>query len=131
MPKRKSYEIAGGRQGRGCGLTLLLFPGHLDYVQGELRGGGRIHVLLQVLSEELEHQVEFLLSMDHIQQSGREGSDSGHGSQGPNPPLPFPAHLTMLGCFNSLSKEISLIAVLGIPSVSLLEKMEDQWVASG
>lgn len=83
--------------GQGCGLTLLLSPGHLDYVQGELRCGGGFHELLQVLSEELEHQVEFLLSMDHIQQSGREGSDSGHGSQDPNPPTSFPSLLDDIG----------------------------------
>lgn len=56
-------------------------------------------MLLQVLSEELKHQVEFLLSMDHIQQSGREGSVSGCGTQDPNPhPLTsFPSSLDNIG----------------------------------
>lgn len=39
--------------------------------------------------------------------------------KGPSPPLPFPAHLMILGCFSSFSKVISLMAVLGTPSVSL------------
>lgn len=71
------------------------FPGHLDYVQGEPRGGSGVHVLLQVLSEELKHQVELLLSVDHIQQSGKEGSVSGCGVQDATPPPPrFLSQLT-------------------------------------
>lgn len=74
---------------------------------------------LQVLSEELEHHIQLLLSVDHIQQPAGEGSVSGCGIWGPTPPLPFPAHLIILGCFSSFSSEISLTAVLGTPSASL------------
>lgn len=33
----------------------------------------------------------------------------------------------MLGCFSSLSREISLMAVLGTPSVSLQKRRAQQW----
>lgn len=41
---------------------------------------------LQVLSEELEHHIQLLLSVDHIQQPAGEGSVSGCGIWGPTPP---------------------------------------------
>lgn len=40
-------------------------------MQGELGGWGGVHVLLQVLAEELKHQVKLLLAVHHIQQPGR------------------------------------------------------------
>lgn len=46
---------------------------------------------------------------------------------GPASPPPSPPHLTMLGCLSSLSREISLMAVLGTPSVSLQERRVQQW----
>lgn len=73
---KKSHGVQGGWQGAGCGFTLSLPPGHLDYMQRELGGGGGVHVLLQVLSEELKHHIQLFLSVDHIQQSAREESVS-------------------------------------------------------
>lgn len=48
------------------------------------------------------------------------------GRAGPTSLPPPPPHLTMLGCLSSLSREISLMAVLGTPSVSLQERNKQQ-----
>lgn len=49
-------------------------------MRGELRGWSGVHVLLQVLAEELEYQVELLLAVHHIQQPG-QGHQLGRSSQ--------------------------------------------------
>lgn len=111
-------------------LVSPSFSWYLNSVQGELGGRGRVHVLLQVLAKELKHQVKLLLAVNHVQQPGQAVPVSTRlpvGLGQAHCPIPCPPHLTMLGCLSSLSREISLMAVLGTPSVSLEERKVQQW----
>ena len=64
------------------------------------------HVLLQVVLTVLEDQVQLVLGIDHLLQSNI------------NLITRRIIYSTMLGCLSPLSREISLIAVLGTPSSS-------------
>lgn len=71
-----------------------------------------LDVALEVDIQELEHEVQLLVGVNDVEQSllGSWSARSDRAKQR--------THLTMLSSFNSLSKLISRIAVLGTPSSS-------------
>lgn len=89
--------------------------------------------------QKLKNQVEFVFCVDDIQQP-REGRCRNGGERAKPPDdtgqkasslLPSTSHLhtylTIFGWLSSLSREISRIAVLGTPSVSLGEIGKQRW----